>query len=287
MVSRLAWLLRRINAEPQGWEPERPDVMLLGTLTHQVLEELFQASRPIPDPQAISAQVEPLLDAAIRTHAPFLRAAQWQVERRHLATGITKAALAWRDVLVTLNAEILGTEEWLEGHLEGLPIHGQADILLGLPDGRLLVVDYKRSSANSRRPRMQKGYDSQANLYRTMLQTGGPKSEDNTALLERLKAGDTTGIVYFMTNDQTSLSDALVVESGAIPGWEVLEGDVAQQAMTLIRERLGEVRAGQLYLNRDGDATFFDKQAGVKPYALENSPLIPLFTIPGDAREAE
>ena len=287
MVSRLAWLLRRINAEPQGWEPERPDVMLLGTLTHQVLEALFQASRPIPDPQAISAQVEPLLDAAIRTHAPFLRAAQWQVERRHLASGITKAALAWRDVLATLNAEILGTEEWLEGHLEGLPIHGQADILLGLPDGRLLVVDYKRSSANSRRPRMQKGYDSQANLYRTMLQTGGPKSEDNTALLERLKAGDSTGIVYFMTNDQTSLSDALVVESGAIPGWEVLDGDVAQQAMTLIRERLGEVRAGQLYLNRDGDAAFFDKQAGVKPYALENSPLIPLFTIPGDAREVE
>ena len=287
MVSRLAWLLRRINAEPQGWEPERPDVMLLGTLTHQVLEELFQPSRPIPDPQAISTHVEPLLDAAIRTHAPFLRSAQWQVERRHLASGITKAALAWRDVLVTLNAEILGTEEWLEGDLDGLPIHGQADILLGLPDGRLLVVDYKRSSANSRRPRMQKGYDSQANLYRTMLQTGGPKSEDNTALLERLKAGDSTGIVYFMTNDQTSLSDALVVESGAIPGWEVLDGDVAQQAMALIRERLGEVRAGQLYLNRDGDATFFDKQAGVKPYALDNSPLIPLFTIPGEAREAE
>lgn len=287
MVSRLAWLLRRINAEPQGWEPERPDVMLLGTLTHQVLEELFQASRPIPDPQAISAQVEPLLDAAIRTHAPFLRAAQWQVERRHLASGITKAALVWREVLATLNAEILGTEVWLEGHLEGLPIHGQADILLGLPDGRLLVVDYKRSSANSRRPRMQKGYDSQANLYRTMLQTGGPKSEDNTALLKRLKAGDSTGIVYFMTNDQTSLSDALVVESGAIPGWEVLDGDVAQQAMTLIRERLGEVSAGQLYLNRDGDAAFFDKQAGVKPYVLDNSPLIPLFTMPGDAREAE
>ncbi|MCG7881204.1 MAG: PD-(D/E)XK nuclease family protein [Candidatus Thiodiazotropha taylori] len=287
MVSRLAWLLRRIDAEPLGWEPERPNVMLLGTLTHQVLEELFQASRPIPDRQMIGSQVEPLLDSAIRTHAPFLRAAQWQVERKHLAASIHKAALAWREVLVTLNAEILGTEEWLEGNLEGLPIHGQADILLGLPDGRLLVVDYKRSSASSRRPRMQKGYDSQANLYRTMLQTGGPKSEDNAALLERLRAGDTTGIVYFMTNDQTSLSDALVVESGAIPGWEVLEGDVAEHAMALIRERLREVRAGELFLNREGDALFFDKQAGVKPYALDNSALIPLFTIPGEAREAE
>ena len=287
MVSRLAWLLRRINAEPLGWEPERPNVMLLGTLTHQVFEELFQVSLPIPDPQTISSQIERLLDSAIRTHAPFLRAAQWQVERKHLASSINKAALSWREVLVTLKADILGTEEWLQGTFDGLPIHGQADILLGLPDGRLLVVDYKRSSANSRRPRMQKGYDSQANLYRTMLQTGGPKREDNAALLDRLRAGDPTGILYFMTNDQTSLSDAPVVQSGAIPGWEVLEGDVAHLAMDLIRERLGEVRAGQLYLNREGDAQFFDKQAGVKPYALENSALIPLFTIPGEAREVE
>ena len=134
---------------------------------------------------------------------------------------------------------------------------------------------------------MQKGYDSQANLYRTMLETGGPKSEDNVPLLDRLRAGDTTGIVYFMTNDQTSLSDALVVESGAIPGWEVLEGDVAHLAMGLIRERLREVGAGQLYLNRVGDAQFFDKQAGVKPYSLDNSALIPLFTVPGESKEAE
>ena len=287
MVSRLAWLLRRINAEPLGWEPERPNVMLLGTLTHQVFEELFQVSRPIPDPQTISSQIEPLLDSAIRTHAPFLRAAQWQVERKHLASSINKAALAWCEVLVTLKAEILGTEEWLEGTLNGLPIHGQADNLLGLPDGRLLVVDYKRSGANSRRPRMQKGYDSQANLYRKMLQTGGPKSEDNVPLLDRLRAGDTTGIVYFMTNDQTSLTDALVVESGAIPGWEVLDGDVAQLAMDLIRERLSEVSEGHLHLNREGDSRFFDKEAGVRPYALDNSALIPLFTVPGEAREAE
>lgn len=287
MVSRFAWLLRRINAEPLSWEPERPNVMLLGTLTHKVFEELFQASRPIPDSQDIHSQIEPLLDAAIRRHAPFLRAAQWQVERKHLASSISKAALAWREVLMALDAEILGTEEWLEGSLDGIPIHGQADIVLGLPDGRLLVVDYKRSSANSRRPRMQKGYDSQANLYRTMLQTGGPKSQDNTQLLDRLRSGDTTGIVYFMTNDQTSLSDALVLESAAIPGWVVLEGDVAHLAMGLIRERLREVSEGQLYLNREGDAQFFDKQAGVKPYALDNSALIPLFTIPGEAREAE
>lgn len=191
-------------------------------------------------------------------------------------------------MLTTLNAEVLGTEEWLAGTLDGLPIHGQADILLSLPDSQLLVVDYKKSSATSRRPRMQKGYDSQANLYRTMLQTGGPEKKDNTALLKKLRTANATGIVYFMTNDQTSLTDVLVKgKSGVIPGWEVLENDVSQRAMELIRERLQEVGAGQLYLNREGDGQFFDKQAGVKPYALDNSALISLFTISGEAREAE
>ncbi len=48
MVSRLAWLLRRLGAEPLGWAPEGPNVMLLGTLAHQVFEELFQKELPIP-----------------------------------------------------------------------------------------------------------------------------------------------------------------------------------------------------------------------------------------------
>jgi hypothetical protein len=285
MVSRLAWILRRLSAEPLAWAPERPNVMLLGTLAHQVFEDLFQVARSIPSASEISEQVLPLLDNAIKEYGPFLRSAQWQVERKHLASGITKAALAWRAVLESLGAEILGTEEWLQGNLGSIPIHGQADVLLGLSDGRLLVVDYKRSSANSRRPRMLKGYDSQASLYRTMLQTGGPKSQENGELLERVSSASHTGIVYFMLNDQTALSDALLIESGQIPGWEVMQGNVASFAIELIQERLREVEAGLLCLNREGDAVFFEKTAGVKPYALENSPLIPIFTMPGESTE--
>jgi len=285
MVSRLAWLLRRLNAEPLGWAPESATVMLLGTLAHQVFEELFQKGHPVPESEEITERVSGLLDDAIRQHGPFLRGAQWQVERRHLAAGITKAALAWSEVVKRLGAEILGSEEWLEGTLDGIPIHGQADMLLALSDNRLLVVDYKRSSANSRRPRMQKGYDSQASLYRTMLLTGGPKDKDSADLRNHLITVAQTGIVYFMLNDQTVLSDSVLIESGGIPSWEVMEGDIASHAIELIKKRLREVKAGQLCLNREGDVVFFDKQAGVKPYALEDSPLIPLFTLPGEAVE--
>ena len=287
MVSRFAWLLRRINATPLGWEPERLNVMLQGTLTHQVFEDLFQASTPIPEPPSIRDQVPKLLDSAISAHTPFLQAPQWQVEREYLMSSIQEAALAWLNVLKTIDAKVLGTEEWLAGSLDGLPIHGQVDILLGLPDGRMLVVDYKKSSAGSRKPRMEKGYDSQADLYRTMLNTGGPKNEENKDLLERLRAGDTTGIVYFMTNDQTSLTDTALIESGSIPGWVVLSNDVAQQAMALIKKRLKEVSEGKVVLNREGDEVFFEKQTGIAPYALGSSNLIPLFTLSDEIKEAE
>jgi len=287
MISRLAWLLRRLNAEPQLWAPERSNVMLLGTLAHQVFENLFKKGSRIPKKEEIPDQVEALLDTAIRQHGPFLRSSQWQVERQHLAKGIVDSAQVWRDILIALNAEVLGNEEWLEGSLNSISIHGQADAILGLSDNRLLVVDYKRSSSGGRRPRMRLGYDSQASLYRTMLQTGGTKDPENEELLARLKTAKLTGIVYYMLNDQTALSDSALVESGGIPHWETLEGDIAGQAIALIEKRLREIREGLLCLNREGDAQYFDKQAGIKPYALANSPLIALFSMPGEAEELQ
>ncbi len=90
-----------------------------------------------------------------------------------------------------------------------------------------------------------------------------------------------------MLNDQVSLSDSVLAESSAVPGWQALENDVSSRATSLIQRRLAEVSAGQARLNHDGDVKFFEKQAGIKPYALENSPLINLFTVPGEAEEAQ
>jgi ATP-dependent helicase/nuclease subunit B len=139
-------------------------------------------------------------------------APQWQVERRHLAAGIARAALAWRDALERLGAEVLAGEAWLQGTWAGIPIHGQADLILGLPEDRLVVVDYKRSKSAKRREQMEKGYDSQANLYRTMLQTGGLKNDIEGPSAERLRRASAIGTVYYMMNDQTGLADT------ALPG---------------------------------------------------------------------
>lgn len=287
MISRLAWLLRRLGAEPWQWTPESVDGALLGSLAHDIFEGLFRAGENLPARDEIERRVEHLLEEAIARLAPFLGGSLWQLERRHFAAETARAAQAWWDMLERLGAEVLASEAWLRGIWSGIPICGRTDLILGLPGKRLLVVDYKRAGSGSRRQRMEKGYDCQASLYRAMLQHGFPRDSGHEALHTRFREAARSGIVYYMLNDRMALSDAVLPESTAIPGWQTLENDIAEQAMALIRRRLAELRKGKLQLNREGDAEFFEKQAGIRPYALANSPLISLFTLPGKAVEAQ
>jgi len=95
-----------------------------------------------------------------------------------------------------LGAETIASEAWLQEVWSEIPIHGQTDLILGLPGDRLLAVDYKRSKSKNRRPRMGKGYDSQANLYWAMLESGGPKDVADETLLTRVRTAVRTRIVY-------------------------------------------------------------------------------------------
>ena len=248
---------------------------------------MFLPGERLPAREEISKNIEVLFDDAVRLLAPFFSASRWQVERLHFITETAKAAQVWREVLERLDAKVLAGEAWLQGRWSGISIHGQVDLILGLPGNRLLVVDFKRSNSNNRRLPMDKGYDSQASLYLAMLRSGEPRDSENRALIAHLRVATRTGIVYYMLNDQFSLSDCMLPESNLIPGWQVLENDVATRAMALIQQRLNEVCAGVLCLNRDDDAEFFERQAGIKPYALQNSPLVSLFTLPGTAVEAQ
>ena len=277
MVSPLAWLLQRLKAEPALWIGEKLDVLLQGTLAHGVFERVFAAGEELPERKALPDQVRTALEAVIREESPFLRSAAWAVERHLLEGQLVRAAEAWRDILAELGANVIGTEVWLQGQLGKLGIHGQSDALLALPGDRLLIVDYKKSSASSRRDRMLNGYDSQVELYRRMLQTGGLKEEGAEGLAERLRASADIGVVYFNLNDATALSDSNVAESSRLPVWEWLDNDVSAAAIALIERRVADLEHGRIVLNRAGDQEFFEKQAGVKPYALEVSSLITLF----------
>ena len=290
LVSPLGWLLRRLNAEPLQWAPESDSPRVVGTLVHGVFEELFRPRAALPGPDEIDKQVATMLDNAAGQHAPFFRGPQWHVERRNLMRRAARAASSWRAVLVELGAEVLATEQWLEGEWAGVPIHGKADLILGLADNKVLIVDYKWSKSDSRRKRMELGYECQVSLYRAMLRTGGLKAWDrgqqdaNEGLSARLRAADWIGIAYYTMRDQVCLSESLLPGHGSIPGWDAVDENVAHKASAVIQERIAELRQGKVRLNLETDRARLEKECGIVPFAMDVSPLIDLFTLRTERR---
>ena len=245
------------------------DPMTAGTLAHRVFEHLFPAGKPLIGVKAITSQAPAVLNQFTLQLAPFLRSPDWRVERLKLEAEIVTAAVRWRQLLASWNAEIIGSEQWLQGRYHDIALRGQSDLLLQLPAGKVLVVDYKKSSSFKRRQRMRNRFDLQAHLYRLMIQSGG---------LPALKAAPAdVGVLYYLLNDQTALSDSAISADGAVPGLEVIDADISSAAMQHLDRRLDEIRTGKVRLNTTADEEWWDQNAGIRLYALDNSPLLRLF----------
>lgn len=278
LVSPLGWLLDELGAKDLTWAPETLDVMTLGTLMHQVLEDCFAEGISVPETAELDASVPDHLDAAIRRHAAWLTDAAWATERHNLLREARDICTAWAGFLRETGAEILHNEIALKGDHGGLLLHGKADCLLKLPDGRILVIDHKRSSAGGRRDRMAKGWDLQVALYRAMLE----RPSEETALTRLVAEGAQVVTAYHMLRDGTVLSDA---QGGDVARVEPAGEDASVNAIDHLAQVLAEVGAGTVRLNRTDDAKAFDKERGIKAYALDN-PLVAAFCLPEtDAQE--
>jgi hypothetical protein len=289
LVSPLAWLLERLKVKPRTWEPETLSVLTKGTLAHDVFEHLFAAKNKLPGKEGIEQVVPQLLEQAINKKCPFLKRIEWKVEREHLTQDIIKSACQWMEVLKTIDAKVVATEISLQGMLENLPINGNADLLLELCDRQLLVVDYKKSSSSSRQKRMEAGYDLQAELYKTMIQSGGAQDTSKVdpevlRKLEYFKTAGEIGTLYYLMNDQTALSNTngWLVNIGGV---NEIEKDSSRMAMNDIKSILQKLTEGKIALNTESDEDEFYKKRGLSTYALD-TPLVKLFLKPGAAAEA-
>ena len=290
MVSPLAWLFERLRVESQEWVTEKLDVSVKGTLAHTVFEKLFAFGVPIPDNDNISARVPDILDESIAARYPFLKRAEWKVERAHLAQEIIKSAQRWQEILKSLNAMVVATEVRLKGVLKlglqkELQIHGDADLLLEIPGNRLFVADYKKSSSTDRRKRMKEGYDHQATLYGAMIATGGVEYPDKVrpGLVEelaRFRDGGEIRSLYYLMNDQQVLTDSSGWLPSSFPGQPEMGDGISREAMPLIVMRIGQVRIGKVELNSDGNEKEFKYNYGITAakYSVESSPLVKMFS---------
>lgn len=277
LVSPLAWLLGELGATHVAWAPEELDAMLRGSLAHEVFERLFVPGSVHPDDAAIEARVPEMLTERIRALAPFLQSSAWAVERMALEYEIVKAARHWSLVLTSLGAEIVDNEFWLAGELHGHPVHGKADCLLRLPGGQPVVVDYKKSSSGARRQRLAKGFDLQVELYRRMEVRLGDERNEGPVQVARVLAAweDKPAVAYHTLNDgAVLLNGAASVDDAHV---EIIEGDIAENAVALVKARFAALRSGRLDTNTLADAKYFQKQAALSTYALEDSPLVAAF----------
>jgi hypothetical protein len=113
-----------------------------------------------------------------------------------------------------------------------------------------------------------------------MLKTGGPKNEGDDTSAKHLEQAKEIGVLYFTMNDQTALTDTSDWSEEKIPGVVELSEDISINGIELVKGKLGEIKKGIVLLNRAGETETLEKESGIKAYALDNSPLIGLFTQP-------
>ena len=282
MSSPLAWLFDRAKIKPREWVPETLDVRIKGILAHAVFEHLFPKGSSFPSHQIIAEQVPTLLYQAISSICPFLRTPEWHVERHHLEREIIESAKAWSDLLTGMKATVFAAEIELQGEIEGIPVYGRADLIIELPGEKALVIDFKKSKSKSRRKLMVSGYDSQADLYRRMLKAGGIIDEKLS-----LPDGIKIGVMYYLMDDQVALCDSSCWFAKPLTSLEELGEGISNQAVALIKKRISKVRKGEVRLNRNTDEKWFEKNTGIKIYALGNSPLLRMFMLPGEEDQNE
>jgi len=274
ITSPLAWLLNWVGLQPLDWAPETMDPATKGTLAHEVFEFLFLPNTPLPAISEIKAKVPQLLHHAIINNVPFLLATEWQVERNHLESDILEAALHWLQHLEATGMRVVGNEIKLEGELDGVPLKGFADVIMSLPDGRIIIGDYKKSRSAKRIKQMESSFDSQASLYRIMLEKGTISTKQNVSLPNNLSASN-IGVLYYTLNDQMIMTDTHDWLA-ANPNIKELGSDIASEAMSRLKCRFDEVRKGQIQLNFVEDEKVWDK-VGIKLYCLDNSPLLRMY----------
>ena len=283
IVSPLAWVMGELDAVDVPWAPETFDIRIKGILAHDVFEYLFERDAPLPALAAIPEAVGNLLDAAIRRHAPFLQSRAWEVERATLTREIREAARRWHGVLAAHHATVIENEVTLVGTANGIPVSGRADCILRFDDGRLMIIDHKKSGSNARRDRMEAGWDLQLHLYRAMLmQPQEGTSERLIALLD----GATPGVAYHLMNDGGVLQNGLSFDPPS-EHFESLANDISSEAVAHLAERLADVRAGVIRMNGTADEDFYKKTAKITPYALAASPLIAAFSVPSAEQEGD
>ena len=118
---------------------------------------------------------------------------------------------------------MVAAEAWLAGEWSGIAVHGQTDLILGLPGDRLLVVDYKRSKFAEATQADAEGVRQPGEPVPGDDREWRTEGSEEDGARGAAQGAAETGVVYYLLNDQVALSDTVLPGAAAVPGWRVVE----------------------------------------------------------------
>jgi len=270
MISPLAWLLNRQGLEPKNWKPQALDAALRGTVAHKVFE--LHASLDLTlTSYNDSTTYDQLFSDALNEDAPFLQEPQWCLERSQLKQEIRDALLPFCAWCESEQWTFSATEQLLTGKLWSIPLKGFVDTILKNGD-RQLILDYKTSKSDRYVKRLATGYDLQTMIYRELYQQGCQQQE---------AAGREVMSGYYTLNDQTLVAGG--VSQTSYLNHKLLNADYEAQssgAIEIIKERIEDLRKGEIKLNRKEDLKAWGKLGVNAEYTFSDNPLVGLFMKP-------
>ncbi len=163
------WLVEELGVAGSDVMGFPRDSAMIGTLGHQVLEDVFSPGTiPDPDDARIAAErsyVRRVPEMAADLLLPEKKA-EYEDTRRRIADAAGDIAGRFRQA----GFDRVVCEEWVKTTLDGVPVKGRADIIAYDNENRPHIVDFKYSHGSNRyRDKIRKGRDVQLVTYARML----------------------------------------------------------------------------------------------------------------------
>lgn len=163
------WLLEQLDVSASDMMNIQNDSALIGTLAHQVLEDVF-AQGSIPEPDDASAQAEISFDKRMPEMAAELLLPENSVERANIRARVMSAASDLACRFDAAGFTRLTCEEWIHTTLDGIKVNGRADVIAYAGNNEPHVIDFKYSYArNYYEGKIAKGRDIQLITYSRMI----------------------------------------------------------------------------------------------------------------------
>jgi ATP-dependent helicase/nuclease subunit B len=233
------WLLENLEIKVSDMMKFPEQTAMIGTLAHQVLEDVLTASEnissentsadtvkrfAIPNPDNASYKAVQQFEVRVPQMAAELMLPENMSEYESLKRRIADAAADICRLMINAGFVSVSCEEWIHTRLNNIQVNGRADVIAYNAEGRPHIIDFKYSYANNfYRDKIIKGCDVQLIVYSRML------GEENSPVAYYLVPKR-----MMLTNSSKFRVDVVDTESVSGNGWMRVQKSVGS-ALTEIR----------------------------------------------------